>query len=180
MRLGLRSVPDAPDGGLLVIARRRVEPTDDLMSVLVHAEVDGDRLDDEELNFESLLILVGGDETTRHVVSGGIHELLRNADQVRLLHDDPSRIPVGVEETGKQGHSVLDAVMIPVFRVAVAVIDLAKDFSPIDSLSTGRSVSWAQLGRAFAQIVVMMCGLLAGTGIAIFSRRELATAQGTQ
>ena len=47
-------------------------PTDDLMSVLVHAEVDGDRLDDDALIFESLLILIGGDETTRHVISGGM------------------------------------------------------------------------------------------------------------
>jgi cytochrome P450 family 142 subfamily A polypeptide 1 len=81
-----------------VIARRRAEPTDDLMSALVHAEVDGDRLDDEELNFESLLILVGGDETTRHVISGGVYELLRHPDQLALLRDDPTRIPVAVEE----------------------------------------------------------------------------------
>jgi cytochrome P450 family 142 subfamily A polypeptide 1 len=81
-----------------VIARRRVEPTDDLMSVLVHAEVDGDRLDDEELNFESLLILIGGDETTRHVVSGGMYELLRHPDQMKLLRREPSGIPVAVEE----------------------------------------------------------------------------------
>jgi cytochrome P450 family 142 subfamily A polypeptide 1 len=81
-----------------VIARRRAEPTDDLMSVLVHAEVDGDRLDDEEINFESLLILVGGDETTRHVISGGVHELLRRPDQLRLLQAEPDRIPVAVEE----------------------------------------------------------------------------------
>jgi len=81
-----------------VIARRRIEPTDDLMSVLTHAEVDGDRLDDEELNFESLLILIGGDETTRHVLSGGMHELLLNPDQLALLRDDPSRVPVAVEE----------------------------------------------------------------------------------
>src|SRR5439155_11583122 len=81
-----------------VIARRRAEPTDDLMSALVHAEVDGDRLDDEELNFESLLILIGGDETTRHVLSGGVHELLCRPDQRRLVQQEPDRIPAGVEE----------------------------------------------------------------------------------
>jgi cytochrome P450 family 142 subfamily A polypeptide 1 len=81
-----------------VIARRRAEPTDDLMSVLVHAEVDGDRLDDEDLNFESLLILIGGDETTRHVVSGGMYELLRHPDQWEMLREDRSCIPVAVEE----------------------------------------------------------------------------------
>ena len=46
-----------------MIAARRSQPTDDLVSVLVHAEVDGDRLDDNEIVFESLLLLVGGDET---------------------------------------------------------------------------------------------------------------------
>src|SRR3954451_5405951 len=81
-----------------VIARRRAEPTDDLMSALVHAEVDGDRLDDEELNFESLLILVGGDETTRHVISGGMYELLRRPEQIASLREDPARISLAVEE----------------------------------------------------------------------------------
>ena len=82
----------------LVIAARRTEPTDDLMSVLVHAEVDGDRLDDDEIIHESLLILVGGDETTRHVISGGMEQLLRHPDQRNLLVGDPARIPTAVEE----------------------------------------------------------------------------------
>ena len=59
-----------------VIADRRENPKDDLMSVLVHAEVDGDRLDHQALIDESLLILIGGDETTRHVISGGAYQLL--------------------------------------------------------------------------------------------------------
>jgi cytochrome P450 family 142 subfamily A polypeptide 1 len=81
-----------------VIEARRAESTDDLMSVLVHAEVDGDRLDDDEIIHESLLILVGGDETTRHVISGGMEQLLLHPDQHRRLVDDPSGIPVAVEE----------------------------------------------------------------------------------
>ena len=80
------------------IAARRAEPTDDLMSVLVHAEVDGDRLTDDELVHESLLILIGGDETTRHVISGGMYQLLTNPDQKQKLLDDPSKIPAAVEE----------------------------------------------------------------------------------
>src|SRR5580765_214218 len=51
------------------------------------------------------------------------------------------------EESGKVGHSLVDAVVIPIFRAALTVINLAKDFSPIDSLSTGRSISWEQLGH---------------------------------
>src|SRR5207253_10801909 len=60
------------------MADRRAAPTDDLMSILVHAEVDGDRLSEDETRHESLLILIGGDETTRHVISGGMFQLLVN------------------------------------------------------------------------------------------------------
>jgi cytochrome P450 family 142 subfamily A polypeptide 1 len=80
------------------IADRRTTPTDDLFSTLVHAEVDGDRLADDELVQETLLILVGGDETTRHVISGGMYQLLTNPDQKQKLLDDPGTIPSAVEE----------------------------------------------------------------------------------
>ena len=80
------------------IAARREEPTGDLMSVLVHADVDGDRLTDDELVHESLLILIGGDETTRHVISGGMYQLLINPVEKQKLLDDPSKIPAAVEE----------------------------------------------------------------------------------
>ena len=81
-----------------VIADRRENPTDDLMSVLVHAEVDGDRLADDEVVHESLLILVGGDETTRHVISGGIHQLLIHRDQWERLRDDAGLRGSAIEE----------------------------------------------------------------------------------
>jgi hypothetical protein len=75
---------------------------------------------------------------------------------------------------------VLDHVALPIFRGLLDLINLVKGFSPIDSLSTGRSVSWGELGLAFGQICVLLCGVLAAIGIAVFSRRELATAQGNQ
>src|SRR5262249_59198232 len=81
-----------------VVADRRARPSDDLMSVLVHAEIDGRRLDDEALLHESLLILVGGDETTRHVITGGMEQLIRQPDQRRKLLAEPGRIPTAVEE----------------------------------------------------------------------------------
>ncbi|HVX17763.1 MAG TPA: cytochrome P450 [Acidimicrobiales bacterium] len=81
-----------------VVADRRGCPRDDLMSILVDAEVDGDRLDDDALLHESLLILIGGDETSRHVISGGAYQLLRHPDQRQALIDDPSLIPTAVEE----------------------------------------------------------------------------------
>jgi hypothetical protein len=71
-------------------------------------------------------------------------------------------------------------VVIPVFRGILDIVKLAKEFSPIDSLSTGRSISWWMLGRAFAQIVLLLGGIAAISGMVILSRRELATAQGTQ
>jgi hypothetical protein len=83
-------------------------------------------------------------------------------------------------ETGQVGRSILDGVMIPAFRALLNIINLAKDFSPIEALSTGRSITWAQLGLAFGQIVVVLGGILGLGGIFIFSRRELATAQGNQ
>ena len=81
-----------------VIAARRADPRDDLMSILVHAEVDGDQLSDDEVIQESLLILIGGDETTRHVISGGIHQLVVHRDQWDRLAADPGLRPSAVEE----------------------------------------------------------------------------------
>jgi hypothetical protein len=80
-------------------------------------------------------------------------------------------------ETGRTGHSPVDAVAIPVFRGVLGLINLAKNFSPIDSLSTGRSITWSELGLAFGQIVLLLSGSIGLFGIIIFSRRELATAQ---
>lgn len=71
---------------------------EDLMSVLVHAEIDGRRLSEDDLIQEGLLILVGGNETTRHVITGGCEALLRHPDQRRWLAEDPGRIPTAVEE----------------------------------------------------------------------------------
>ncbi len=82
-----------------VIENRRASPPgDDLVSLLVHAEIDGESLDDDELLFELLLILIGGDETTRHVISGGLYEVLRVRERYRALCQDPGRIPTAIEE----------------------------------------------------------------------------------
>ncbi len=81
-----------------IIVKRRAEPTDDLFSVLVNAEVDGERMSDDEIIFETLLILIGGDETTRHTLSGGTAQLLRNRDQWETLRADASLLPGAIEE----------------------------------------------------------------------------------
>ena len=81
-----------------VIEDRRGCPRDDLMSILVHAEVDGDRLDDDSILHESLLILIGGDETTRHVMSGGAYQLMRHPDQWQRMLADRALVIPAVEE----------------------------------------------------------------------------------
>lgn len=81
-----------------VVADRRTCPRDDLISALTHATVDGRRLDHDSLLQESLLILIGGDETTRHVISGGMWQLFRHPGQREALTRDPSGIPAAVEE----------------------------------------------------------------------------------
>jgi hypothetical protein len=93
---------------------------------------------------------------------------------------DSGSVAAGNEETGTAGHSGADVVLIPMFKGMLAVINLVQNFSPIDSLSSGRSISWGELGAAFAQIVLLLGGIIAVIGIVLFGRRELATAQGTQ
>jgi len=83
-------------------------------------------------------------------------------------------------EKGTKGFTPADVVVIPVFKAVLTVINLAKNFSPIDSLSTGRSITWSQLGLAGGQIILLLGGILAAFGMSVFTRRELATAQGTQ
>jgi hypothetical protein len=84
-------------------------------------------------------------------------------------------------ETGRVDNpTLLDIVALPIFQGLLKIINLVHGFSPIDSLSTGRSVSWGELARAVAQIVVLMGGGFAAVGIYSFTRRELATAQGHQ
>ena len=78
--------------------RKRKPPQNDLVSILVHSEIDGERLTDDQIVEESLLILIGGDETTRHVITGGMYQLFRHPEQRALLAADPRRIPTGVEE----------------------------------------------------------------------------------
>ncbi len=78
--------------------QRRATPGDDLLSLLVHAEIDGDRLSETELIANANLFLAAGHETTTHLIGNGLLALLRHPDQLQLLRDDPSLIPNAVEE----------------------------------------------------------------------------------
>jgi cytochrome P450 len=81
-----------------LIAARRVEPRNDLLSVLAEAEIDEHRLTDEDLLNFAFLLLVAGNETTRNLIALGTLALIEHPEQRRLLVEDPSRIPVAVEE----------------------------------------------------------------------------------
>ncbi|MCT7657794.1 cytochrome P450 [Mycobacterium deserti] len=81
-----------------MIEVRKSEPTDDLVSVLVHAEVEGSKLEDHQIVTEVLLLLIGGDETTRHTLSGGTRQLLLHPDQHRRLTEDLTLLPNAIEE----------------------------------------------------------------------------------
>ncbi|SPM41343.1 Cytochrome P450, partial [Mycobacterium numidiamassiliense] len=81
-----------------LIAARRAEPRDDLLSVLAEADIDEHRLTDEDLLNFAFLLLVAGNETTRNLIALGTLALIEHPDQCRLLIEDPTRIPLAVEE----------------------------------------------------------------------------------
>ena len=80
------------------IERVRRDPGDDILSQLVHVEIDGDRLSDHELKATAILLLVAGFETTVNLIGNGTMLLLDNPDQLKLLLDDDSLWPNAVEE----------------------------------------------------------------------------------
>lgn len=81
-----------------IIEDRKRGPGDDLISKLVKAHPHEDQLNREEIIGEALLLLIGGNETTRNVISGGLEALMRFPDQKQILLDDPAHIPNAVEE----------------------------------------------------------------------------------
>lgn len=81
-----------------LIAERRAAARDDMLSTLVRAEIDGQRLSDDDLLKFAFLLLVAGNETTRNLIALGTCALISHPDQLRLLLDDPSLIPGAVEE----------------------------------------------------------------------------------
>ncbi len=83
---------------LELVADRRANPRDDVLTTLCQAEIDGERLDDESLVQESLLILIGGDETTRHVLSAGMLALIENPEQAAALGAGEADMATAVEE----------------------------------------------------------------------------------
>jgi cytochrome P450 len=83
---------------LQLLATRRAAPGPDLLSALVTAEVEGKHLTDEEILIFCMTLLVAGNETTRNLISGGMHALLQHPDQLATLAQDLSLLPNAIEE----------------------------------------------------------------------------------
>jgi cholest-4-en-3-one 26-monooxygenase len=94
-----KTVPEIFEHCNKLIAERRENPTDDLTSVLVHAEVEGERLEDHEIVMGFFLLMAAGNDSTKATYASGMRALIENPDQRQLLLDDPSLIPSAVEES---------------------------------------------------------------------------------
>jgi cytochrome P450 len=81
-----------------MIAWKRRNPADDLLTALINAEDDGDVLNDDELISQTLLLYIAGHETTVNLISGGTLALLRHPDQLALLRENPDLAGNAVEE----------------------------------------------------------------------------------
>ena len=93
-----RDVPEIFERCNKLIAERRENPTDDLTSVLVHAEIDGQGLEEHEMVMGFFLLVAAGNDSTKATYSSAMRALMENPDQRQLLLDDPSLIPSAVEE----------------------------------------------------------------------------------
>jgi cytochrome P450 len=82
-----------------LIGERRANPTDDLTSVLVHAEIDGQRLEEHEIVMGFFLLVAAGNDSTKATYCSGMLALMEHPDERRILLEDPSLIPSAVEES---------------------------------------------------------------------------------
>ena len=81
-----------------LIAARREAPTDDLTSVLVHAEVDGSKLEEHEIVMGFFLLVAAGNDSTKATYSSAMRALMQHPEERQRLLDDPALIPSAVEE----------------------------------------------------------------------------------
>jgi cytochrome P450 len=81
-----------------LIEQRRKDPRDDLLTALIQAEEEGDRLTPDELRATCILLLIAGHETTMNLIGNGLHALLRNPGQIERLREHPELMRSAVEE----------------------------------------------------------------------------------
>jgi cytochrome P450 len=93
-----KDIPEIFERCRAMIAERQENPTDDLTSVLVHAEVDGEKLTEPEIVMGFFLLVAAGNDSTKATYTSGMRALMEHPDQMKMLADDPSLIPGTVEE----------------------------------------------------------------------------------
>jgi cytochrome P450 len=94
-----KDVPEIFERCRVLIAERLANPTDDLTSVLVHAEIDGEKLEEHEIVMGFFLLMAAGNDSTKATYCSGMRALMEDPEQMRMLIDDPSLIPGAVEES---------------------------------------------------------------------------------
>jgi cytochrome P450 len=94
-----KDVPEIFERCRKLIAARLENPTDDLTSVLVHAEVDGEKLEEHEIVMGFFLLMAAGNDSTKATYCSGMRALMEDREQMQLLLDDRSLIPAAVEES---------------------------------------------------------------------------------
>ena len=108
-----------------VIAARRREPRDDLVSALVTAQEERDALQDGELLATCVLLLVAGHETTTNLIGNGLLALLRHPEQLALLRAQPELVPQAVEEMLRYDGPVQATVRVAKEPVEVGGVAIA-------------------------------------------------------
>ncbi|MCW2992791.1 MAG: cytochrome [Conexibacter sp.] len=93
-----RDVPEIFARCAALIAERRERPTEDLMSLLVHADIDGEKLEEHEIVMGFFLLVAAGNDSTKATYCSGMRALLEDPEQRQLLLDDPALVPSAVEE----------------------------------------------------------------------------------
>ena len=94
-----KDIPEIFERCQKLIAERREHPTDDLTSILVHAEVDGEKLEEHEIVMGFFLLMAAGNDSTKATYCSGMRALIEDDEQRQLVLDDPSLIPNAVEES---------------------------------------------------------------------------------
>jgi len=94
-----KDIPEIFERCNRMIAERQETPTDDLTTVLVNAEVDGQRLEEHEIVMGFFLLVAAGNDSTKATYCSGMRALMEDREQLQLLLDDPSLVPAAVEES---------------------------------------------------------------------------------
>jgi cytochrome P450 len=94
-----KDIPEIFERCNRMIAERQEQPTDDLTTVLVNAEVDGERLEEHEIVMGFFLLVAAGNDSTKATYCSGMRALMEDREQLQLLLDDPSLVPSAVEES---------------------------------------------------------------------------------